>query len=280
MDGTIGGEGTGVALRAGRAWNAAALLASLAVLLCVPADVQAGAADPHRHFRASTGVSYISGDYGQSEDTDILYVPLTVRADFEPMLFRLTIPYLRIRGPGNVVGGTDGTVIVDATPTGRETQEGLGDIVASATYAYLPTGPAPVVELTGKVKFPTADEDEGLGTGEFDFTLQLDLFKTWQRFTPFGTLGYRFLGDGSGFDLDDVLFASVGTSIRVTSRLSAGLVYDWREASTGGVSDAHELVPFASFKFGERYRLNGYGIAGLSSGAADWGGGLAFGVDF
>jgi len=33
------------------------------------------------------------------------------------------------------------------------------------------------MDLTGKIKFGTADEDKGLGTGEQDYSLQADVFR-------------------------------------------------------------------------------------------------------
>ena len=238
--------------------------------------------DEVMHWRVSTGVNFTSGDYGQDADTDILYVPITVRADYEPFLLKLTVPYIRIDGPGGVVGGTEGPVIVDDETAGTETNSGLGDIVLAGTYIHYPEGgsPWPVVELTGKVKFPTADEDQDLGTGEFDYTVQLDVSKGIGRVLAFTTFGYRILGDPSDFNLNNVFFASLGGGFRIMKGVQLGLVYDFREASTSGVSDSHELVPYFSWRFAERYLLSGYAVAGLSNAAADWGSGISIGVDF
>jgi hypothetical protein len=269
-----------VAMRA-RVLGVSGLAAAL--LLAAPArsqEVVVPEGSEERPLRASIGASFTTGDYGQDDDTDILYVPFALRYEADPVVLRLTVPYIRIRGPGDVVGGTEGAVIVGSGAGGRETNDGLGDVVASATYVLYPSNELPVFELTGKVKFPTADEDEGLGTGEYDFTVELDASKAFGRLTPFATLGYRFLGDPPGADLDDVLFASLGLGVEVSPRFDAGLVYDWSQTASGGVEDAHELVPYLVWKLAERVRLNAYGIAGLSEGAADWGGGLSLGVDF
>lgn len=62
----------------------------------------------------------------------------------------------------------------------------------------------------GLIKFPTASRAAGLGTGEFDFGVESAFFWSAGKFTPYATIGYRFLGSPPGTDLDDVLLGSIG----------------------------------------------------------------------
>ena len=50
------------------------------------------------------GADYLTGKYGGTLATDVTYLPLTLRYDAWPLNLKLTVPYLRITGPGNVVG--------------------------------------------------------------------------------------------------------------------------------------------------------------------------------
>src|SRR5215467_11554119 len=52
-----------------------------------------------------TGFDYSSGNYGTSETTDIVSVPVFGKYEYGRWLFRLTVPYIRISGPGNVLPG-------------------------------------------------------------------------------------------------------------------------------------------------------------------------------
>lgn len=226
-----------------------------------------------------TGAHYTTGDYDSGVDTDIWYVPVSAKLEWERAIVRLTVPYIRIHGPGDVVGGIDQPIVVGGAQRERERNSGLGDVVLAGTWIWDPLNWMPIVEVTGKVKFPTADEDRGLGTGEFDYSLQLDLSKPFGRFSPFVTVGYRFLGDPDDFELNDTLFASAGVGIQLTDAVSAGFAYDWYEASTDDVGDAHEIGPYVTWKIG-RFRMQPYAFAGLSSGAADWGGGLQLGFEY
>ncbi len=261
----------------GGSLRAAALFLALA-LVAPPVHSQETAR--RRVLTFSTGLDLSRGDYGQAEDTAIAYTPLSMKYEWEPITVRVTVPYLVIHGPGTVVGGTDGGVIIeDGTATGTSTDFGLGDVVASASYTYYPSSRRlPLVELTGKVKFGTAKRSKALGTGENDYTVQLDVAKSFGRVTPFATAGYRFIGEPPGTDLDDVFLGSVGVGFRITSGLSGGLIIDYRQATSSSANDGLELVPYATIRRGQNFSVGPYAVIGLTNGSPDLG--IGFGVNF
>jgi len=221
-------------------------------------------------WRLSTGVDYSSGDYGESEDTDILYIPVGLRYATDAWTFKVTVPYLRSEGPGNVVGAGDGGIVVGGPGGETETESGLGDVVTAITYT-LP-GPAEngtFIDFTGKVKFVTADDDKCLGTGENDYYAQLDLATTLGAFTPLIPAGYRFVGEPSGAELDDVFYGSVGTDYRFTRSTSAGLLYDFREASSSTADDSSEVFAYVSHRFNPTIAMTVYGATGFTDGSPD-----------
>lgn len=247
------------------------LLAS--IVLAMP-----GIAAAQGQFSLGTGVDYSSGDYGADEDTDILYVPLNARYDTERWFFRLTVPYIRIRGPGDIVLGPDGEPIDTGSDGGaaRETEDGLGDIVAGVTYNILPpTESGYIADIGAKVKFGTADEDKNLGTGKEDYTVQGDLYKTIGRWTALGTLGYRWLGDPSGFDLKNGFLATIGAIYKFTDDTSGGVLFDYRERSSSAGESLRELTAYIGTRLTPDLRLQLYAVTGFSDSSADWGAGAA-----
>lgn len=250
-------------------WRAG-LVTILACMAWGPAQVLAG--DPATgQWKIATGVDYSSGDYGDTQDTDITYVPVTVRYLVDPWLFKVTVPWISIKGPGGVIGGgPDGPVVTGGGNQPRRTESGLGDIVASVGYT-LPglMQQGTFVEFTGKVKFGTADEDEQLGTGENDYTIQVDVAKGFGAITPFGTLGYRKTGDSSEFELEDVFFVSVGAGYKLTDATSVGAIYDYREASTTTSDDPQDLVGYVTHKLSDVWALTAYAATGFSDGSPD-----------
>ena len=135
------------------------------------------------------------------------------------MSFRLTVPFLSVSAPElTTISGPDGQPIVGEGPI--VTESGLGDILASVTvFDVLASSNGDLaMDLTGKIKFGTADEEKGLGTGEQDYSLQADVFRFFDKATLMGTAGYALRGDPESYDLDDTFYASLGASLRPCRR--------------------------------------------------------------
>jgi hypothetical protein len=71
----------------------------------------------------------------------------------------------------------------------------MGDLVAAFGYTVLNSvASGTIIDVVGKVKFGTADEDKGLGTGEDDYSVQIDGYKAFKRLTFLLTAGIRDRG--------------------------------------------------------------------------------------
>lgn len=254
-------------------------LFSLAAALLATAPSLALAADGQTTL--SLGADYTKGNYGKSESTEILNVPVTAKYETGRWVYKLVVPYIRITGPGNVLGGGAERVTLPGEAVGRRTESGLGDIVASVAYGVLSGPDAPLyLDLTGKVKFGTADEEKGLGTGKNDYSLQLDAYQAYGRVTPFATLGYRRYGDPDGFDLINVYYGSLGLSYRVSQSTSAGLAYDARNRIVEGGARVREAMAFVSYKFSTTWKLQLYAIKGYADASPDKGGGAVLAYSY
>lgn len=227
----------------------------------------------------STGVDFTSGDYGENEQTNTSFVPLSVAYLFDhfPLtafpndLFelRVTVPYVSIDGPAFETG----------TNTTRDgAADGLGDVTLAASYIAFPARdlPLPAVELSARIKFPTASNsaNELIGTGDYSYTLQAGFFRRWGRVTPLATIGYRIAESNRGFRLRNALFTSVGGSVELTPSLSMGLLYDWSQQTSAASEPTHQLFPYFAMKLRDDLRLMPYAIAGLSTHAPQWGTGV------
>ena len=255
-------------------------LTSLTVLaLSLGLATQATQASDWR-IRVSTGFDYSSGDYGADSDTDIFFLPVTLKHEREFGAFKLTLPYVSIKSASGSIGA-GGDVSVDPNAGDKRTTEsGLGDVVFAYThYAYPGDEQWPIVDLTGKVKFGTADENKGLGTGETDYSLEVDFTKLFEKTVLFVTLGHKFYGDPPGGDLQNANYVSLGTGYQLNADTSFGLIYDTREASSSSGEDLSEATAYLSYKLPNDYKLLGYVVKGFSDGSADYGIGLTISVD-
>lgn len=237
-------------------------------------------AEPPR-FSLGAGAEYTTGEYGGDESVDEIYLPVTATLDFERVSLRLTVPFLSVRAPElTTITGPDGQPVIGEGPT--KTESGLGDVLASITVFDVLSGGGGdlALDLTGKVKFGTADEEKGLGTGEQDYSLQADVFRFFEKATLMGTAGYSLRGDPEGYDLDDTFFASVGASYLVTDRSRIGAFFDFRDASVPDTDTLQELSAWMSTRLGEHGHVQFYALAGFGDSSPDWGGGLSFGARF
>ena len=245
-------------------------------------------------FSLGTGLTYTSGDYGTSTTTKILSVPFTARYDKDRWTLKATLPYLRITGGSAVIPGL-GTV-PNNNPRGRgrgnagaggggggttttttdSTASGWGDLVTSVTYnAYYDSASKLGVDLTGKVKWGTADRDKGLGTGENDYGAQVDAYKTFDRTTVFGGLGYTNLGSSDFIALNNVWNATAGLTYKLDDRDSAGLAYDYRQKASSTSSQLSEVTGFWSRKIDRNWKMQAFLLKGLANGSPDWGAGIS-----
>ena len=233
----------------------------------------AGAADAGT-FRAGVGLDYTSGDYGGTETITQTYVPVSAAYRTDRWGLRLTVPYTSVDGPGTVID-SGGEFI--AGPD--ESRSGLGDVIVGATlYDVVRDDTARVhVDLAAKVKLGTADETDGLGTGENDYSLQADVLKSFDRLALFGTVGYKLRGDPEGTDLRNVAFGTVGGDYRVGRGARAGLMFDYRPSAVSGGDALQEATAYLSFAPGRGTTVQPYLVAGFSDSSPDWGAGFSIG---
>ncbi len=222
----------------------------------------------------SGGAYYATGDYGQDVDTSIYYFPLSYERQLGNWNLQLSTAHLEISGAGNVlvnVGGVGRNEFDSLDEIASTSQKGIGDTVLSATY-QLPSFSArsPFFDLGFEVKVPTADEHKGLGTGAYDFGVQLDAYQQLGQSTLFATLGYKMRGESDLFEqMRDSAFLSLGVSRPWSARLSYGVIYDFREAASAQSGETHELLPFVSYALANEWTLMTYVVKGFTRDSAD-----------
>ena len=242
--------------------------------------------DPRWSFK--TAVFYSVGDYGTDKDTTIIYVPFTLGVTpIDRLTLSLTVPYIRQTGQNVVVTG--GGVAVrkkgqssSTTSTSSETEDGVGDVLLKGSYVVLrDEGLVPEVAPYVKIKFPTADEDRGLGTGEFDETIGVELSKRLgERLTGFLALAYTFIGDPPDQNLRDSFGWSIGADYAVTPPLSVFAFLEGSTAIDPSQQDPLELRAGTEYRITKTLSVTGAVSRGLSDGSADWGVSASLGVRF
>ncbi len=217
---------------------------------------------------------YSSGHYGDPQTTDEFYQALTGKYEFGDTIFKVTVPYLYVVGPSNVV--PDFGQVGNKSTMQRTARDGLGDIIATLDEEVSPDSWADTdIDVIGKVKFATASSSRNLGTGENDYYAQLE----WTQRFPYGIStvvggGRRFVESSSETGLHDVWYGSLGTIWHASSTTSVSAWLDMRQSSAPTNGDQIETTLQVSNKFATDWKITIYGSKGFASGSPDYTGGL------
>lgn len=228
----------------------------------------------------SLGSSFASGKFGGASATNIWATAAGARLSFGALRLNASIPYMRIRSNGTVFTGIDSTPVIVARGTGRRSvHKGLGDLTLGASYALPAMTANTEIELSGRVKVPTASRSSALSSGKTDFSVGAQATQVVGKFAPFASVTYRFFGDSEQLRLKNGIAASAGSSLALDDKTVLLASYHYAQKASSLISDSHELFAGASRGFSDnRLRLSGYVTAGLSRGAAAASGGLSISV--
>ena len=237
------------------------------------ARAQDAFADAFWEYRAYGGFDYSSGHYGSTEVTEVYYASATLRASKGPWAFKATVPWLRVVGPAALLDGAGSGALTTSTISRHES--GVGDIGLYATYSIQSLYQHGLfVDLTARVKAPTASFSKGLGTGKADVGAQIDVAKSLGKFMPLITAGYRVTGSPAGYDLRDIVYGTVGMQYNWSPRVVTGALFDYRQSSLRNAENPKEVTGYVNVKIAEAWTVNVYGVVGFSRNSPDRGGGL------
>ena len=251
-------------------------------------------------YSVGLGFEFASGDYGTGVRTDSVYMPLTVTVrPAERLDFSLEVPYVYQSSSAVVAGqfmGMQGQAmgaqaVMAAMGSGMRTsasaatvgnsQSGLGDIKLRAGYVlYTEEKYIPAIRPNFYVKFPTADKNKFLGTGEFDGGLAVELTKWFGKWFADGEIGYAFQGKSSVLAVKDYLYYYAGCGYQVTDRFRTMLLLKGSTPTVEGASALLELRLRAKYQITSHTGIDGYLSKGLATDSPEYGMGLAVYHDF
>jgi len=222
-------------------------------------------------FELSTGFDYSVGKYGAAVDTTVWDVPVEAKAQLGRLRLQASLPYVWIKGPGQIVGG----VVVGSTNPGAVAERnGIGDLTVAGAFRLTDDrGALPMIEVGGNVKFPTADQT--IGTGKTDYGVNVAVYKSFgQQVTLFGSVGYSWLGSPAAYQLKDGITAYGGLNLRPDQAINLGASVSYREPVAAGLSGQAVVSPYMTWRFSNNFGLTAYGLAGLNDASPRIGAGL------
>ena len=182
-------------------------------------------------------------------------------------------------GKGSNVSGKDRVCGTTTRTVGQKvTTTGIGDVILRGRYYLIEEQDyVPLIAVTARLKFPTANASQGLGTGEFDHGYGVEISKligtSWLVFVDGG---YNFIGDpdradGTGtLGLRNQYWYDVGTGYYVTKDLLASVYFEEYRALRPGLPNARDVFFSTNYRLSSAWRVNGGVAVGLSNGAPDY----------
>ena len=247
-----------------------------------------------QNWQVGFSPTYSSGDYGTASTTNITYLPLAIRRLFDNGDITFTMPYICVHGDGavtvlsgvpNRVSKSDSSSTTSSSSTGKgknkqpgnveptsSTDCGIGDLILRGRYYLVDeVGWVPTIAVTGRIKFPTADSDRGLGTGRFDESFGVEVTKklvgSWLGFVDFG---YTLIGDPPDVNLRNQWYYDLGVGYNVTKKLLVSMYYEEYRALIEDLSNPRDLLFALNYKATSSLRFNASFLVGLSDGAPDY----------
>ncbi len=255
------------------------------------------------------GADYSQGRYGDTRDTTVTSVPVSLKYVNGNFSVRVSTPFVHISGPGSLLttpeggggridnsgpgsansgggsggggsgggsgssgrGSGGGGVIVPGA-TSRRTS-GVGDTNITLAYSFDVMDDLSF-DLSGKVKLPTASTAKRLGTGRADFVASAGFTKTFGTANIYVEGRRRFAGSTVVSPVRDTWGFSTGVSGRIADGVRLGMDYDWQQASFTGGQASSEITGWASFRLNRNLRIQIYGSTGFNANSVDTAGGI------
>ena len=205
--------------------------------------ISATQASADGHITVGDSLSYSQGKYGTRSNIDIVYDEMYIQYQNGNATVKLTVPFESVKGlpiGSTISGGT----VVNSKSTQTKDVSGLGDVMLEGGYTLLPaSGLRPSITPYCKIKFGTASQSDGLGTGENDYEAGLNLQQMYsQTFFPFASLGYRSIGNPSGYSLKNIWTYKMGATYAVTGANFLSAMVSGTSAQQSGLTGPLDFV--------------------------------------
>jgi hypothetical protein len=236
--------------------------------------------------------TYSEGDFGTDYTTKAYYMPVVATYNRGQFSTSITVPYIKLDSEGSVTWTDGGLVPIsptkpsearstlastkaydpfalpdDNTLTPTKT-DGLGDILLNVGYTFLPANKI-LLKTSAIMKIATADENKGLGTGEHDYSAQVDLFSSQEQVFFGASAGYTLTGDTDLYAYNDVFYGALFAGYNIAYGFHTGVSYYYRQALFDSVDETQSVSPYLSYKVLDTLKLQLRYTRGLSDSTAD-----------
>lgn len=217
-------------------------------------------ADPkNTYFEISGGFG--TGDFGSQTKTNLYSITSAIGYVTQSYDLSITVPYLFLSSDNNS-GDQSGMM---------NTKNGIGDIILRGGGSLIKEDIAGFsIDGSLSAKLPTADEKDGLGTGEADYGAFLDIGKKINNFKISLLPGYIYTGDSTTQKYKNISLYGIGASA-IFGHTYYYLSYELRTSMFSEVKDPQLFNVGFFHVLNSTYSIKGDASLGLNAGAPDFG---------
>jgi hypothetical protein len=252
----------------------------------------------------SLGAEFSSGKYGTDTTTRSVYMPLIAtwspndrfdigievpflyqsNSNVTTELFRnsqlstTAVANVAKGGPGGTNGAflQQGAGVAIANGSSASNVSGLGDIILRLGVIALFEGTkAPQIRPSLFIKFPTANRSDGLGTGEFDAGVGVEVTKWFGDVHLTGEGLYTYQGRVDGFGLKNYFSYTGGVGYQLTKNIEPMVMVKGATAPSDYSSELLEVRARVIWSLTGSTSIDLYGSHGIADSSPEYGGGLA-----
>ncbi len=214
----------------------------------------------------SIGTYSLEGEYGKGTDTAIHMIPVSLAYKYNQWQYQLSTGYLWLDG--------DQGVITEGSQENRASvkEAGLADSTLSVKYRFkkLPSYPL-YLNLSARIKFPTADHKKKLGTGKRDLEFRLGAYWGFDGWWGVTELGYKSRKEPRNTELNSTSQLVVGGLGAIDNLNTIGVSAKFREPSQPKKDRVREVTSFLSHKINSQNNITFLATKGFSDASPDWG---------
>jgi hypothetical protein len=138
----------------------------------------------------------------------------------------------------------------------------------------------PQIRPMAFVKFPTADKNASLGTGEFDEGFAVEVSKWFGKWNPFVEAGYTVQGKSAQLALKNYVTYNSGVGYQMAENFRPMLLIKGASSPAEGASSLLEVRLKLKYQATNHTGIEGYLAKGITTNSPEYGTGLAVYYDF
>ncbi len=230
-----------------------------------------------------TGLEYGSGRYGTGARSSYVQAPTQLTWTVDRWSAELTLAYLVLWIPAGDLA-IDGSIVAASKPHAASAPRrvsGPGDVVAALMHSWPGAESSdPTYRVRGEVKFGTAAERRGLGTGRNDYSLQIERLQTAGPWSLDVLAEHAWVGRIDALALRDTWSASLDLDYDLTGADSIGVTYSAQSPLARTLHSASDLAAHWQHALGDTAGVRASFSKGLSNASPDYTAALTLILEF